>query len=114
MRRLSLGGPLIPDTKQPALYKVPVLPVGERVLLHLTCTIGACGALSLQPYVALPVSMAGEPSASLGLQAAPLLQPCCLRRCPAAHLSLPGLHPSCCLPPTPPCLPEPHLHQLSA
>lgn len=58
--RLSLGGPVIPDTKQPALYKIPLLPVGERVLLHLTCTIGACGALSIQPFVALPVSMAGE------------------------------------------------------
>ena len=57
--RLSLGGPVIPDTKQPALYKIPLLPVGERVLLHLTCTIGACGALSIQPFVALPVSMAG-------------------------------------------------------
>ncbi|KAL0052511.1 hypothetical protein WJX82_003263 [Trebouxia sp. C0006] len=58
--RLSLGGPVIPDTKQPALYKIPLLPVGERVLLHLTCTIGACGTLSVQPFVALPVSMAGE------------------------------------------------------
>ena len=58
--RLSLGGPLIPNTKQPALYKIPVLPVGERVLLHLTCTIGACGAVSVQPYVALPVSMTGQ------------------------------------------------------
>ncbi len=57
--RLSLGGPVIPDTKQPALYKIPLLPVGERVLLHLTCTIGACGTLSVQPFVALPVSMAG-------------------------------------------------------
>lgn len=58
--RLSLGGPLIPSTKQPALYKIPVLPVGERVLLHLTCTIGACGPVSIQPFVALPVSMTGE------------------------------------------------------
>lgn len=58
--RLSLGGPLIPSTKQPALYKIPVLPVGERVLLHLSCTIGACGAVSLQPFVALPVSMTGQ------------------------------------------------------
>lgn len=58
--RLSLGGPLIPNTKQPALYKIPLLPVGERVLLHLTCTIGACGTVSVQPYVALPVSMSGE------------------------------------------------------
>ena len=59
--RLSLGGPLIPDTKQPALYKIPVLPVGERLLLHLRCSIGACGALSLQPFVALPVSIPGLP-----------------------------------------------------
>ena len=58
--RLSLGGPLIPSTKQPALYKIPVLPVGERVLLHLTCTIGACGPVSIQPFVALPVSMTGQ------------------------------------------------------
>ena len=58
--RLSLGGPLIPDTKQPALYKIPVLLVGERVLLHLNCSIGGCGDLSIQPFVALPVSMAGQ------------------------------------------------------
>ena len=88
MCRLSLGGPIIPDTKQPALYKIPVLPVGERVLLHLRCTIGACGALSILPYVALPVSMAGELCQHTGY---PSPAPC-VRHCPAPHLPLPGLH----------------------
>lgn len=37
-----------------------MLPVGERVLLHLTCIIGACGPVSIQPFVALPVSMTGQ------------------------------------------------------
>ena len=57
--RLSLGGPLLPDTKQPALYKIPIIPVGERVLLQLQCSIRACGHLSVQPYVSLPVNMSG-------------------------------------------------------
>lgn len=75
--RLALGGPLIPSTKQPALYKIPVLPVGERVLLHLTCTIGACGAVLVQPFVALPVSMTGQLS----------LQSCCLVTLSALRLA---------------------------
>ena len=59
MCRLALGGPLLPDTKQPALYKIPIIPVGERVLLHLQCSIRACGHLSVEPYVSLPVTISG-------------------------------------------------------
>lgn len=57
--RLSLGGPVVPETKQPALYKIPIIPVGERVLLHIGCFVQACGHLSVQPFVSLPVNMSG-------------------------------------------------------
>lgn len=49
----------MPDAKQPALYKIPIIPVGERVFLHISCFIRACGHLSVQPFVSLPVNMSG-------------------------------------------------------
>lgn len=62
IHRLSLGGPIVPETKQPALYKIPIIPVGESVQLHIGCFVQACGHLSVQPFVSLPVNMSGMPT----------------------------------------------------
>ena len=65
--RLSLGGPLVSESKQAAMYKIPIIPAGERVTLHLRCHIQACAYLSLQPFVSLPLNIPGVCSMYLSL-----------------------------------------------
>ena len=58
--RLGLGGPMVPEAKQPPAYKLAILPSKESVTWRFSLRIRGFGRISIQPFVLLPVQVPFE------------------------------------------------------
>ena len=59
--RVAVGGPLIPEGRQPPAFRVTTLPAGDSVTWQFTCRVGACARMTVQPYLDLPARAAVIP-----------------------------------------------------
>lgn len=52
--RIAVSGPVVPDSRQPPLYKVAALPAGETLEWRLRLRLSGFGAIAIQPLLTLP------------------------------------------------------------
>jgi len=64
--RLGLGGPIVPEAKQPPAYKLAMLPARDSVRWRFTVRITGFGRTSVQPFVSLPVEVPLEAGTASG------------------------------------------------
>ena len=52
--RMAVSGPVVPDSRQPPLYKVAALPGGETLEWRLRFRLTGFGPITVQPLLTLP------------------------------------------------------------